>query len=142
MSGSDVNRNPGAPGKHRGIIANAGPGRRALMSVCSPTHKKKEAAAITATAPSKNEKKIFASQSLSGPAANSAFETRCFRLRYSLAPRPQTARGRLAATSPCYSFGPAATSALPASLPSYFLKFLMKRAARSLAFSSHSAAVA
>ena len=37
-----------------------------------------------------------------------------------------------------YNFGPAATRALPASLPSYFLKFLMKRAARSLAFSSHS----
>ena len=37
-----------------------------------------------------------------------------------------------------YSLGPAATRALPASLPSYFLKFLMKRAARSLAFSSHS----
>ena len=32
--------------------------------------------------------------------------------------------------------GPAATRALPASLVSYFLKFLMKRPARSLAFSS------
>ena len=41
-----------------------------------------------------------------------------------------------------YSFGPAATSALPASLPSYFLKFLMKRAARSSAFLFHSAASA
>ena len=38
-----------------------------------------------------------------------------------------------------YSFGPAATRALPASLPSYLAKFLMKRPARSLAFSSHSA---
>lgn len=38
-----------------------------------------------------------------------------------------------------YNLGPAATRALPASLPSYFLKFLMKRPARSLAFSSHSA---
>lgn len=36
-----------------------------------------------------------------------------------------------------YNFGPAATRALPASLPSYFLKFLMKRPAKSLAFSSH-----
>lgn len=40
------------------------------------------------------------------------------------------------------SCGPAATSALPASLPSYFLKFLMNLAARSFAFSSHSAASA
>ena len=36
-----------------------------------------------------------------------------------------------------YSWGPAETRALPCSLPSYFLKFLMKRLARSLAFSSH-----
>ena len=36
-----------------------------------------------------------------------------------------------------YNFGPAATRALPASLPSYLAKFLMKRAARSFAFSSH-----
>ena len=36
-----------------------------------------------------------------------------------------------------YSWGPAETRALPCSLPSYFLKFLMKRPARSLAFSSH-----
>ena len=43
----------------------------------------------------------------------------------------------LVAFGPNYNLGPAATSALPASLPSYFLKFLMKRAARSLAFSSH-----
>lgn len=34
--------------------------------------------------------------------------------------------------------GPAATRALPASLPSYFLKFLMNIPARFLAFSSHS----
>ena len=49
---------------------------------------------------------------------------------YSLAPCPLL---------PDYSFGPAATRALPASFPSYFTKFLMKRPARSLAFSSHSA---
>ena len=41
-----------------------------------------------------------------------------------------------------YSWGPAATRALPASLVVYLAKFLMKRAAKSLAFSSHSAAVA
>ena len=35
-----------------------------------------------------------------------------------------------------YSWGPAATRALPSSLPVYFSKFLMKRADRSLAFSS------
>ena len=35
------------------------------------------------------------------------------------------------------AFGPAATSALPASLPSYLTKFLTKREARSFAFSSH-----
>lgn len=35
-------------------------------------------------------------------------------------------------------FGPAATSALPASLPSYFAKFLIKRSARSLALLVHS----
>ena len=38
-----------------------------------------------------------------------------------------------------YSCGPAATSALPASLSSYFAKFFTKRSARSFAFSSHSA---
>ena len=38
--------------------------------------------------------------------------------------------------------GPAATRALPASLVSYFLKFLMKRPARSLAFSSQTDASA
>ena len=37
-----------------------------------------------------------------------------------------------------YSWGPASTRALPASLPVYFTKFLMKRAARSSAFLSHS----
>ena len=37
------------------------------------------------------------------------------------------------------ALGPAATSALPASLPSYLTKFLIKRAARSCAFFSHSA---
>lgn len=36
-----------------------------------------------------------------------------------------------------YSCGPAFTSALPASLTSYFVKFLMNRAERSFAFSSH-----
>ncbi len=41
-----------------------------------------------------------------------------------------------------YNFGPAATKALPASFPSYFLKFLMKRPARSSAFLFHSAASA
>ena len=41
-----------------------------------------------------------------------------------------------------YSCGPAATRALPASLPVYFTKFLVKRAARSFAFTSHSAASA
>ncbi len=40
------------------------------------------------------------------------------------------------------SLGPAATSALPASLVSYFLKFLMNLPARSFAFSSHSEASA
>ena len=40
------------------------------------------------------------------------------------------------------SLGPAATRALPASLPSYLAKFLMKRPARSRAFSSHWAASA
>ena len=35
------------------------------------------------------------------------------------------------------AFGPAATRALPASLPSYLTKFLTKREARSFAFSSH-----
>ena len=34
------------------------------------------------------------------------------------------------------SFGPAATNALPAALPSYFTKFLMKRPARSCALPS------
>lgn len=40
----------------------------------------------------------------------------------------------------CYAsvFGPAATKALPAALPSYFTKFLMKRSARSFAFLFHS----
>ena len=38
-----------------------------------------------------------------------------------------------------YNFGPAATSALPVSFVVYFSKFLMKRPARSLAFSSHCA---
>ena len=36
-----------------------------------------------------------------------------------------------------YNFGPAATNALPASLPVNLAKFLMKRPAKSLAFSSH-----
>lgn len=36
-----------------------------------------------------------------------------------------------------HNFGPAATSDLPSSLPQNFVKFLMKRAAKSLAFSSH-----
>ena len=40
------------------------------------------------------------------------------------------------------AFGPATTSALPASLPSYLAKFLMKRLARSLALVSHSEASA
>ena len=35
-----------------------------------------------------------------------------------------------------YSWGPAATRALPSSLPVYLVKFLMKRADRSFAFSS------
>lgn len=38
-----------------------------------------------------------------------------------------------------YSLGPAGTRALPAALKVNFSKFLMKRAARSLAFSSHCA---
>ena len=41
-------------------------------------------------------------------------------------------------TSYASVFGPAATSALPASLPSYFAKFLIKRSARSLALLVHS----
>ena len=41
-----------------------------------------------------------------------------------------------------YSFGPAATRALPASLLVYLSKFLMNLPARSLAFSSHSDASA
>ncbi len=41
-----------------------------------------------------------------------------------------------------YNWGPAATNALPASLVVYFAKFLMKRAAKSLAFSSHTEASA
>ena len=41
-----------------------------------------------------------------------------------------------------YSWGPASTRALPSSLPVYLVKFLMKRAARSLAFSSQMAASA
>ena len=41
-----------------------------------------------------------------------------------------------------YTVGPALTSALPASLPVYLAKFLTKRAARSLAFASHSPASA
>ena len=54
---------------------------------------------------------------------------------------------RLSACAPIYtildySCGPAATRALPASLPSYLAKFLMKREAKSLAFSSHSAGLA
>lgn len=36
-----------------------------------------------------------------------------------------------------YNFGPASTNALPASAPVNLLKFLMKRPAKSLAFSSH-----
>lgn len=39
-----------------------------------------------------------------------------------------------------YSFGPAATSAFPASLPVYLPKFLINLPARSFAFSSHSEA--
>ena len=41
-----------------------------------------------------------------------------------------------------YSCGPAATSALPASFPSYLAKFLTNLCARSFAFSSHSEASA
>ena len=48
--------------------------------------------------------------------------------------------GRLGSCA--YSCGPAATSALPASLPSYLAKFLIKREARSLAFSSQTEASA
>ena len=42
--------------------------------------------------------------------------------------------------SAIYSFGPAATSAFPASLPVYLPKFLINLPARSFAFSSHSEA--
>ncbi len=56
------------------------------------------------------------------------------------------AKGRQARSSKLfvliYSWGPAETSALPASLPSYFAKFLMKRSARSFALVSHSEASA
>ncbi len=41
-----------------------------------------------------------------------------------------------------YNFGPAATRFLPASLPVNLAKFLMKRPAKSFAFSSHCAASA
>ena len=41
-----------------------------------------------------------------------------------------------------YSWGPAATRALPSSLPVYLVKFLMKRADRSFAFSSQTEASA
>ena len=41
-----------------------------------------------------------------------------------------------------YNCGPATTNALPASFPSYLAKFLIKRDAKSLAFSSHCAASA
>ena len=41
-----------------------------------------------------------------------------------------------------YSWGPALTRALPAGLEVYFTKFLLNLEARSLAFSSHSAASA
>lgn len=41
-----------------------------------------------------------------------------------------------------YNCGPAFTNAFPAAFPSYLAKFLMKRPARSLAFSSHSEAFA
>ena len=49
--------------------------------------------------------------------------------------RASRANCRIFGYSAC---GPAETSALPASLPSYFLKFFTKRAARSFAFASHS----
>ena len=41
-----------------------------------------------------------------------------------------------------YSWGPAATRALPSSLPVYLVKFFWKRSARSFALVSHSAASA
>ena len=43
---------------------------------------------------------------------------------------------------PTYSWGPAATRALPSSLPVYLTKFFWKRAARSSAFAFHSDASA
>ena len=55
----------------------------------------------------------------------------------SLSPNETGGLAILMLTIKSYSCGPAATSALPASLVVYFAKFLMKRAARSLAFSSH-----
>ncbi len=48
----------------------------------------------------------------------------------------QNLRQPVSGDSPPYSWGPAATRALPSSLPVYLAKFLMKRADRSLAFSS------
>jgi hypothetical protein len=39
-----------------------------------------------------------------------------------------------------YNLGPALTNSLPAALPSYLAKFLMKRPAKSLALTSHSEA--
>ena len=55
----------------------------------------------------------------------------------SLSPNETGGLAILMLTIKSYSCGPAATSALPASLVVYFAKFLMKRAARSFAFSSH-----
>ena len=55
----------------------------------------------------------------------------------SLSPNGTGGLAILMLTIKSYSCGPAATSALPASLVVYFAKFLMKRAARSFAFSSH-----
>ena len=48
----------------------------------------------------------------------------------------QNLRQPVSGDSPPYSWGPAATRALPSSLPVYLVKFLMKRADRSFAFSS------
>lgn len=44
-------------------------------------------------------------------------------------------------SNPDYNLGPAATKALPASFPSNFLKFLIKRSDKSLAFVSQSLAL-
>ena len=121
-----------------GTFRNFTSGRCGLFSSVreSPRSKIKSGNSASATSPRKFSQKEYRKYSSPNKEPLPAQKKRGCRLQRQ--PRPYYE----AFTMMNYNFGPAATSFLPASLPVNLAKFLMKRSAKSLAFTSQSAAFA